>query len=57
MKRKDAESEFNYRIIKIMLATMLDKGIISFDEYESIRQDLLLKTKPLIGSLEQSDET
>lgn len=42
----------NYRIGKVALATMLSEGLITAEEYETARQSLMLKIKPLIGNLE-----
>jgi len=50
--KKQAEKEMDYRIGKIVLATLLVEGLISAEVYETARQSLLLKVKPLIGSLE-----
>jgi len=52
MEKKQAEKEIDYRIGKIVLATMLNEGLITEEEYEVARQYLMLKIKPLIGSLE-----
>lgn len=52
MDKKQGEKEMNYRIGKIVLATMLSEGLITEEEYEVARQYLMLKIKPLIGSLE-----
>ena len=52
MDKKQAEKEMDYRIGKIVLATLLVEGLISAEVYETARQSLLLKVKPLIGSLE-----
>ena len=52
MEKKQAEKEMDYRIGKIVLATMLNEGLITKEEYEVARQYLMLKIKPLIGSLE-----
>lgn len=52
MDKKQAEKEMDYRIGKIVLATLLVEGLITAEEYEAARQSLMLKIKPLIGSLE-----
>ena len=52
MDKKQAEKEMDYRIGKIVLATLLAEGLITAEEYEAARQFLMLKIKPLIGSLE-----
>lgn len=52
MEKKQAEKELDYRIGKIVLATMLSEGLLSNEEYDSAREHLMNKLKPLIGSLE-----
>ena len=52
MDKKQAEKEMDYRIGKIVLATLLAEGLITAEVYETARQSLMLKIKPLIGSLE-----
>ena len=52
MDKKQAEKEMDYRIGKIVLATLLAEGLITVEVYENARQSLMLKIKPLIGSLE-----
>lgn len=52
MNNKLAEKELDYRIAKIVLATMFAKGIISHEEYETARRWLIKKIQPPIGSLE-----
>lgn len=52
MEKKQAEKEMDYRIGKIVLATMLSEGLLSNEEYDSAREYLMNKLKPLIGSLE-----
>lgn len=52
MDKKQAEKEMDYRIGKIVLATLLAEGLITEEVYETARQLLMLKIKPLIGSLE-----
>lgn len=52
MDKKQAEKEIDYRIGKIVLATLLAEGLITVEVYENARQSLMLKIKPLIGSLE-----
>lgn len=56
MTKKQADRELDYRIGEITLATMLTEGLITREEYETARRYLLVKLKPLIGSLEPSDE-
>jgi uncharacterized protein YqgQ len=56
MTKKQADRELDYRIGEITLATMLADGLITREEYEAARRYLIVKLKPLIGSLEQSDE-
>jgi hypothetical protein len=55
MNIKQAENEMNYRIIKIVLSTMLTEGLISKAEFERARKKLVNKLKPLIGSLEEPE--
>ena len=50
--KKQPEKEMDYRIGKIVLATLLAEGLITAEVYETARQSLMLKIKPLIGSLE-----
>ena len=52
MDKKQAEKEMDYRIGKIVLATLLAEGLITAEVYEIARQSLMVKIKPLIGSLE-----
>ena len=52
MEKKQAEKEMDYRIGKIVLATMLSEGLLSNEEYDAARENLMNKLKPLIGSLE-----
>lgn len=52
MDIKQAEKEMDYRIGKIVLSTLLAEGLITSEVYETARQSLMLKIKPLIGSLE-----
>jgi membrane peptidoglycan carboxypeptidase len=52
MDKKQANIEMEYRLIKYVLAAMLDDGLITDDEYEAARLELAQKLKPLIGSLE-----
>lgn len=52
MNNKLAEKELDYRITKIILATMFAKGIISHEEYETARRWLIKKIQPPIASLE-----
>jgi len=53
MDKKQAEKEMDYRIGKIVLATLLAERLITAEVYKTARrQSLLLKIKPLIGSLE-----
>lgn len=52
MDKKQAEKEMDYRIGKIVLATLLAEGLVTAEVYETARQSLMLKIKPLIGSLE-----
>jgi membrane peptidoglycan carboxypeptidase len=56
MNKKQADRELDYRIGEIVLATMLAQGIITQKEYEDARRYLIVKLKPLIGSLGASDE-
>ena len=56
MNKKQADRELDYRIGEITLATMLAEGLITREEYEAARRHLIVKLKPLIGSLEQSNE-
>lgn len=55
MNTKQAENEMNYRIIKILLSTILAEGLISKAEFERTRKKLVRKMKPLIGSLEEPE--
>lgn len=52
MDKKQAEKEMDYRIGKIVLATMVHEELITKEEYEAVRQYLMSKIKPLMGSLE-----
>ena len=52
MDKKQAKKEIDYRIGKIVLATLLAEGLITAEVYEIARQSLMVKIKPLIGSLE-----
>lgn len=52
MDQKQSEKELQYRIGKIILATMMAEGLISQSEYDSARCHLMEKIQPLIGSLE-----
>lgn len=52
MDKKQTEKEMEYRLCKIALATLLAEGLISEEEYDAARQRLIIKIKPLIGSLE-----
>jgi len=47
-----AQSEMRYRLTKMILAAMLEDGIITESEFEVIRIKLIKKLKPLIGGLE-----
>lgn len=52
MNRDQAEKEMDYRIGKIVLATMLAEELISQEEYDAVRCYLMTQIEPLIGSLE-----
>lgn len=52
MEKKYAEDEMKYRLIKTLLATMLEEGIISEAEFTNATQKLVGKLKPIIGQLE-----
>lgn len=52
MDTQSAGKEMRYRLIKVILAAMLEDGIISEAEFEVIRAKLVKKIKPLIGGLE-----
>ena len=52
MDTQSAGKEMRYRLIKVILAAMLEDGIISKAEFEVIRAKLAKKIKPLIGGLE-----
>ena len=50
---KQSEDELAYRLIKIMLASMVSEGLITKSESESVRKKAVLHLEPLIGSLEE----
>ena len=56
MNTKQAKNEMNYRIIKIILSTMLAEGLISKTEFDRTRKKLVRKLKPLNGSLEEPED-
>lgn len=43
MEKKQAEKEMDYRIGKIVLATMLSEGLLSNEEYDAARENLMNK--------------
>lgn len=52
MDQKQAEKEIEYRIGKILLATMMAEGLISQSESDVAQCYLMKKIQPPIGSLE-----
>ena len=53
MDQKHIQNEMRYRLLMIVLSTMLADGIIHENEYATIRKNLLNKLKPLVGQLEE----
>ena len=53
MDLKQAQNEMRYRLLLIVLSTMLADGIIHENEYAVIRKNLVKKIKPLIGQLDE----
>ena len=52
MEIQSTSKEMKYRLVKIILAAMLEDGVISESEFENIRAKLVRTLKPLIGGLE-----
>ena len=51
MSEKEFRAELRYRMSLSMAKTMLEKGIISEDEYSEIDTILLEKYRPTLGTL------
>jgi hypothetical protein len=52
MNKQQAENEMKYRVIKILLKTMVSENLIDDAECEIIRKKLIDKLHPLIGQLD-----
>ena len=52
---RKSEDELAYRLIKIMLGSMVSEGLITKSESESVRKKAVLHLEPLIGSLEEEE--
>mgnify|MGYP001011975580 CR=1 FL=1 len=52
MEKQQANNEISYRVIKIVLSTLLSEGLLNDYEFEDARRELIVKLKPPIGSLE-----
>lgn len=52
MKKKYADNEINYRLVKLLLLNMKEAELLTAEEVETIRKKLVKKYKPLIGQLE-----
>lgn len=52
MDKKQAQNEISYRVLKIVLLTLLSEGLITESEFDDARKVLVNKLKPLVGGLE-----
>ena len=52
MDKKQAQNEVSYRVLKIVLLTLLSEGLITESEFDDARKQLVNKLKPIVGGLE-----
>lgn len=51
MMDKQIKDEMDYQLLHTLMNNFLNKGLLTKEEFEEIRQDLLQKFKPYISEL------
>ncbi len=53
MTDEQGANEIKYRVASLLLLSMLDRGLITHDEYVKAKKKLQRKYSPIIGCLEE----
>ena len=56
MEKKEAGAEFTYRLLKLFVINLFKRGVISAGTAEQLRDDLIRKSNPPIGILEEGQK-